>query len=155
MDFGSAKEIRSSTKSVCGTPSYTAPEVILGHGYDFRADIWSLGICLYEMYYGISPFYDSDVNVCYQRILQSECGIPSFKASPELVNLLQLILVKNPDDRISIIQIKSHKWLCGIRWDKIFELNAPEFDHDLGTCQTNDSDQVALSDDDQKLFDGF
>ena len=48
IDFGTAKEITDRTKTIIGTPHYMAPEVILGEGYTFKVDYWSIGICMYE-----------------------------------------------------------------------------------------------------------
>lgn len=71
IDFGMAKQIpyikttedgteRTYTKchTLCGTPEYIAPEVILGKGYNSSADVWSLGVIIYEMIYKRTPFVD-------------------------------------------------------------------------------------------------
>lgn len=61
-DFGLAKIISKDDKyepnSFCGTPSYLAPEMILGEGHDHTIDWWALGILTYELLVGIPPFYD-------------------------------------------------------------------------------------------------
>ena len=56
IDFGTAKEITDKTKTIIGTPHYMAPEVILGEGYSFKVDFWSIGICMYEFMCGGVPF---------------------------------------------------------------------------------------------------
>ena len=56
IDFGTAKAITERTKTIIGTPHYMAPEVILGEGYSFRVDFWSIGICMYEFMCGGVPF---------------------------------------------------------------------------------------------------
>ena len=56
IDFGTAKEIDDKTKTIIGTPHYMAPEVILGEGYSFKVDFWSIGICMYEFMCGGVPF---------------------------------------------------------------------------------------------------
>ena len=56
IDFGTAKEITDKTKTIIGTPHYMAPEVILGEGYTFKVDFWSIGICMYEFMCGGVPF---------------------------------------------------------------------------------------------------
>ena len=56
IDFGTAKAINDRTKTIIGTPHYMAPEVILGEGYTFKVDFWSIGICMYEFMCGGVPF---------------------------------------------------------------------------------------------------
>ena len=56
IDFGTAKAINDRTKTIIGTPHYMAPEVILGEGYSFKVDFWSIGICMYEFMCGGVPF---------------------------------------------------------------------------------------------------
>ena len=56
IDFGTAKSISDKTKTIIGTPHYMAPEVILGEGYSFKVDFWSIAICMYEFMCGGVPF---------------------------------------------------------------------------------------------------
>ncbi len=64
IDFGTVKEITDRTQTIIGTPHYMAPEVILGEGYSFSIDFWSIGknklfylaICMYEFMCGYVPF---------------------------------------------------------------------------------------------------
>ena len=56
IDFGTAKIITDRTSTMIGTPHYMAPEVILGEGYSFQVDMWSIGICMYEFMCGAVPF---------------------------------------------------------------------------------------------------
>lgn len=71
-DFGLAKFLKSDEKAVtfCGTPEYLAPEVLLGKGHNRPADWWCLGILIYEMINGIPPFYSSNVQTMYKRIVK-------------------------------------------------------------------------------------
>ena len=61
-DFGFAKKLApgSKTYTLCGTPEYLAPEVILQQGHDRAADWWTLGVLIYELVAGMPPFYDKD-----------------------------------------------------------------------------------------------
>ena len=56
IDFGVAKKIKSFTSSIVGTPHYLAPEIILGEDYSYSVDYWSIGITIYEIFYGHYPF---------------------------------------------------------------------------------------------------
>ena len=56
IDFGTAKAINDKTKTIIGTPHYMAPEVILGEGYSFKVDFWSIAVCMYEFMCGGVPF---------------------------------------------------------------------------------------------------
>ena len=71
IDFGTSKEISDFTYTVIGTPHYISPEVLLGKGYSFSSDIWSLGICMYEIYYGYHPFGENacDILDVYKEVL--------------------------------------------------------------------------------------
>jgi serine/threonine protein kinase len=57
-DFGFCKKLKKDekTKTMCGSPLYMAPEILFGHAYNFKVDVWSLGVLLYEMIFGYCPY---------------------------------------------------------------------------------------------------
>lgn len=58
IDFGFAKQVTDRTYTLCGTPDYLAPELVLGKGHNKGVDYWALGILVYEMLCGYAPFTD-------------------------------------------------------------------------------------------------
>ena len=71
VDFGLAKQLLSGkTWTLCGTPDYLAPEIILNEGHDLAVDYWALGVLVYEMVVGTPPFYAEDPMEVYEKILR-------------------------------------------------------------------------------------
>ena len=75
-DFGFAKIAEGRTYTLCGTPEYLAPEILLSKGHGKPADWWTLGVLLYEMIAGIDPFSDEDPMAIYQKILKGKFIFP-------------------------------------------------------------------------------
>lgn len=75
-DFGFAKIVENRTYTLCGTPEYIAPEIILNKGHGKGVDWWTTGILLYEMLAGIDPFNDSDPMMIYQNIIKGNIRFP-------------------------------------------------------------------------------
>ena len=77
-DFGFAKKIHEGqrTFTLCGTPEYLAPEVIMNLGHSHGVDWWSLGILLFEMLAGYPPFYDNNTYEVYRKITVGKYEFP-------------------------------------------------------------------------------
>ncbi|SCV67513.1 BQ2448_5124 [Microbotryum intermedium] len=122
-DFGLSKLLASpdaTTRTLCGTTAFTAPEVLLDIEYSFSCDFWSLGCLAYEMCYGFSPFYAENRIEEYERILSGEIKIPAKKGySPEGRDLLQRLLTREPSERISTDGIRSHAFFESIDWTNL------------------------------------
>lgn len=124
-DFGLSKEINPTegTQTFCGTPEYLAPEVLKGQGHGCAVDWWSLGTLMYEMLTGLPPFYSQNINIMYQKILNSELRFPSYVSS-EAQSLLDGLLTRDPTKRLGTsdaAEIKKHPFFRSIDWDKLFK----------------------------------
>ncbi|GEM07602.1 AGC/Akt protein kinase [Rhodotorula toruloides] len=126
-DFGLSKLLESpdeKCRTLCGTTAFVAPEVLLDVGYSFPADWWSLGVLLFEMCFGWSPFYCESRIEEYERILGMEIKIPSRKGyGPELKDLLLKLLERDPEKRLGstgdAASIKAHPFFSPIDWHKL------------------------------------
>ena len=123
IDFGLSNYFKKGQKDLlitpCGSPCYASPEMVAGKKYDgFKIDIWSTGIILFAMLCGYLPFEDKDNDALFEKIL--ECKIVFPKYIPKLgKNLIEKILVKNPNRRITIKEIKEHPFY--LKGKELFE----------------------------------
>ncbi len=100
-----------------------APEVILGEGYTYAVDFWSISICMYEFICGGVPFGESceDPMDVYMAIINDDITFPNFIKDNSFKQLMKLLLRKNPISRlINFSQIKQHPWIEGFNWVRIF-----------------------------------
>lgn len=149
-----AEPITARSKSFVGTHEYLAPEVISGQGHGSAVDWWTLGVFLYEMLYGRTPFKGENnertlVNILKQPLTFPRIGVSSTKEHEEMVKVQDLIsqlLVKNPKKRIGSakgsIEIKRHEFFKGVNWALIRSVRPPEVPSDLrrlGSRVSNDS----------------
>jgi BR serine/threonine kinase len=113
-DFGFARWMRSNlAETSCGSPHYTAPEVIRGVQYDGRgADVWSAGVILYAMAIGALPFAGETREDTANAVLADEPEWPE-GLDPRLLDLLKKMLSKEVDGRLGLEQIAAHPWVLG------------------------------------------
>ncbi|KAF4797781.1 hypothetical protein TURU_069172 [Turdus rufiventris] len=112
-DFGFGNFYKSGEplSTWCGSPPYAAPEVFEGKEYEGpHLDIWSLGVVLYVLVCGSLPFDGPNLPTLRQRVLEGRFRIPYFM-SEDCETLIRRMLVVDPTKRITISQIKQHKWM--------------------------------------------
>ena len=132
IDFGLSKELKNKnlTHTICGTPYYLAPEVIMGKGYSFSADYWSIGITMFEIFYGYVPFGQSakgPLDIYYQ-ILNKKLVLPYEPKFNVINNFFKIILSKNLMQRVCNFNLlKSHEFFNKFDFEKLenFTLQAP------------------------------
>uniref|UniRef100_A0A8C2ADN8 non-specific serine/threonine protein kinase n=1 Tax=Cyprinus carpio TaxID=7962 RepID=A0A8C2ADN8_CYPCA len=107
-DFGFARYLQSNmmAATLCGSPMYMAPEVIMSQNYDARADLWSIGTVIYQCLVGKPPFQANspqDLRMFYEKNKTLVPNIPR-ETSPQLVDLLLGLLQRNQKDRMDFGQ---------------------------------------------------
>ncbi|XP_032958127.1 serine/threonine-protein kinase MARK2-like, partial [Rhinolophus ferrumequinum] len=111
-DFSMSTPFNGSKLSTfCGTPQYSAPELFQGKEYDGPpVDIWSLGVVLYHMVTGTTPFKGKDLMQLVKQIQSGIYTVPPY-ITVELQHLLGKLITRNPADRSSLTEILPDLWL--------------------------------------------
>ena len=122
-DFGFAKEVTTVTWTLCGTPDYIAPEVITTKPYNKSVDWWSLGVLIFEMLAGYTPFYDTTPMKTYEKILAGKIHYPSF-FNPNEIDLLSKLITADLTRRLGNLMngpadIRNHPWFQEVVWEKL------------------------------------
>lgn len=115
-DFGLAKYARNdySLRTQCGTPTYTAPEVVRGFPYGTKVDMWSLGVILYTLLGGYPPFYDQNLERLANLIKKGKFKFDVrywYSTSLDAKDLISMLLKQNPSNRMSAKEALESKWL--------------------------------------------
>lgn len=115
-DFGFAKRVEDHNnvmETICGSPLYMAPEIILNKPYTNKSDIWSLGIILYQMMYKTHPFGNvySVVQLIKNFDSKTKINYPGKNYSEELIDFVTQMLIYDPNNRISWEKLFNHCWL--------------------------------------------
>lgn len=131
-DFGLSLDKKNSkeegSKRIVGTPDYMTPEIFLkGAATTKSLDWWSLGVLIYEMLLGARPFNGENVEEVYDNILKGdlewpEVGYGEGMVSPEAKNLIEQLLVNDPEKRLGVngvSEIKAHSFFKNVKWETI------------------------------------
>eukprot|EP00106_Octopus_bimaculoides_P000172 XP_014767614.1 PREDICTED: serine/threonine-protein kinase N2-like [Octopus bimaculoides] len=125
-DFGLCKEgmgFGDRTTTFCGTPEFLAPEVLTETSYTRSVDWWGLGVLIYEMLVGESPFPGDDEEEVFDSIVNEEVRYPKF-LSTESIAIMRRLLRRNPDKRLGSSErdaedVKKQAFFRNIDWDAL------------------------------------
>ena len=126
IDFGFAKKLNDVKKdrayTNCGTPGYCAPEVMMDQGHTYKADLWSIGILICEMIGGFTPFQNkneaSNPKLIMEKCRSGQLNLPkNLKGNTR--DLVKLLLIDDPNQRLDIPQLKDHSFFRGLDWQKL------------------------------------
>ncbi|XP_039479019.1 serine/threonine-protein kinase N isoform X7 [Drosophila santomea] len=125
-DFGLCKEgmgFGDRTGTFCGTPEFLAPEVLTETSYTRAVDWWGLGVLIFEMLVGESPFPGDDEEEVFDSIVNDEVRYPRF-LSLEAIAVMRRLLRKNPERRLGSSErdaedVKKQAFFRSIVWDDL------------------------------------
>lgn len=131
------ENVSDKTYSFTGTPEYLAPEIVSNEGHNKDVDLWSLGVFLYELLHGQSPFTDKQRNFSkiLNLIMENNVEIPE-EFSEQARDLISKLLKRKPEERIgsaNMQDLKKHEFFGNkIDWD---QLNALQVENPLKNLQ--------------------
>jgi serine/threonine protein kinase len=145
IDFGLSKKITKRTYTICGTPHYIAPEILLGKGYGIEADWFSLGVVLYEVLLGRMPFCGSTPNDVFKAILDKSPKFPK-EFDPEAKHLIKGLLRKDPTKRYGAKKVMAHPFFERVSFEDILSksLEPPFFPTVTSDHDTNNFSKVKV-----------
>ncbi|XP_077467606.1 serine/threonine-protein kinase DCLK1-like isoform X2 [Stigmatopora argus] len=116
-DFGLATVVNGFLYTVCGTPTYVAPEIVAEKGYGLKVDVWAAGVITYILLCGFPPFdCGEDQEVELKEILKAELNFPAphwDNVSPSAKALIAGMLRVDVEERLSAAQVLEHPWVNG------------------------------------------
>ena len=144
IDFGLSNfsEPENYLETPCGSPCYASPEMVSGKKYDGHIiDIWSTGIILFAMLCGYLPFEDQDNDILFKKILKCKIKYPEY-LSEISIDLMKKILVREPDKRITLNDIKVHPFY--LKGKNIFAKIHHELINEVEKIDNNNNKDVKL-----------
>lgn len=158
-DFGLSTILEGPSQqlSICGTPLYSSPQLLKKRGYSSKVDTWAIGVMLYELLMGLTPFHAYEMKELINKINEGKYILQLQEPiSIECALFLSQCLQTNESDRLSMEQIAEHPFINDLT-DKLTELDMEAYFRELRNaksknyaaiiqqCDTMDSTQMTFS----------
>lgn len=105
-------------RTFCGSPIYTCPELLVGDTFTSASDIYGIGCVLHEMLLGDPPFYSDNIHKLYEKIKAGLTKIEG-KISDSASSLLKGMIHRQPNQRLTLKDIKKHPFFEGFNWESV------------------------------------
>ena len=129
----------------CGSPCYASPEMVCGNKYNgFKIDVWSCGIIIFAMICGYLPFEDPNNEILFKKIMKCKVDYPEY-LSEEVLDILNKIIVIDPNKRINIEQIRQHPFY--LKGKNEFKKKHKDLIEQVEYIDSNDSEDNNIEDD--------
>ena len=121
-DFNLAKSGITKDKralSICGSPMYFSPEMLSDKGVNYKCDIYGIGLLMYELATGVPAYTAPNIQALYEKIKKNKINFKVSGLHGDIKDLIEKILVKNPDQRLSLEKMKEHPYFKDIDFNKV------------------------------------
>ena len=129
IDFGTSRKLKNYSETVIGTPNFIAPEILLGKGYSFPCDYWSIGVCIFYIYFGTLPFGNKAIELfdIYKEIIEKDPDYPH-DAPSEIKNIINGLLCKKANLRInSLEKVQEQSLFKDFPWENVKKMKIKPF----------------------------